>query len=74
VNGWQPHLRVANTRNRKGSNEGIHPFKRRGQKGVHGMVKVSEFEQKLGHTRIHHAVIVQHAGYWPEIENQPNST
>ena len=28
-----------------------------------GIVKLSEFEQKLGSTRIHHSLIVQHSGY-----------
>ena len=69
VNGWQPHIRIANTRNRKERNEGIHPFKKRGQKGVHGMVKITKFDQTLAKTRIHHAVIVQHAGPWPDVEN-----
>jgi hypothetical protein len=50
------------------------PSKGRGQKGVHGMVKVSEFDQALAKTRIHHAVIVQHAGSWPEVEKQPTLT
>ncbi len=55
---------MANIRNRIGRNEGIHPFKRQRQKGVHGMVKVSEFDQTLGKVGIPHAVIMQHAGSW----------
>ncbi len=39
-----------------------------------GIVKLSPTGQKLGHTRIHNALIVQHSGYWPEVENQPNLT
>jgi len=39
-----------------------------------GIVKLSEFEQKLGNTRIHNPLIVQHSGYWPEVENLPNLT
>ena len=36
-----------------------------------GIVKLSEFEQKLDNTRIHNSLIVHHPGYWPEVENQP---
>ncbi len=36
-----------------------------------GIVKLSEFDQKLGNTRIHNSLIVQHSGYWPELENSP---
>jgi len=36
-----------------------------------GIVKLSEFDQNLGHTRIHHSLIIQHSGCWPEVENQP---
>ena len=36
------------------------------------IVKLSEFDQKRGNTRIPHALIVQHSGSWPEGENQPN--
>ena len=39
-----------------------------------GIVKLSEFEQKLGDTRIHHALIVQHTGSWAEGDNQPTLT
>jgi len=39
-----------------------------------GIVKLSEFAQQLGHTRIHHSLIVQHLGYGPEREKQPNVT
>jgi len=39
-------------------------------KGPYGIVKLSEFEQKLGNARIHNSLIVQHSGYWPEVENQ----
>ena len=39
-----------------------------------GIVMLSEFDQQLGHTRIHNSLIVQHSGYWPEAENQPNLT
>jgi hypothetical protein len=39
-----------------------------------GIVKLSEFEQKLGNTRIHNSLIVQHSEYLPEVENQPNVT
>ena len=39
-----------------------------------GIAKLSECDQNLGHTRIHHALIVQHAGSWPEGENQLNLT
>ena len=41
---------------------------------VDGIVKLSEFDQKLGNTRIDSSLIVQHSGYWPEVENHPNST
>jgi len=37
-----------------------------------GIDKLSEFDQKLGNTRIHNSLIIQHSGYWPEVENQPN--
>jgi len=36
--------------------------------------QVKGFDQKFGHTRIHHSLIVQHSGCWPEVENQPNLT
>jgi hypothetical protein len=36
---------MANIRNRIGRNEESYPLKGRGQKGVHSIVKVSEFEQ-----------------------------
>jgi len=39
-----------------------------------GIVKLSEFDRKLGNTRIHHSLIVPQSGYWPEAENQPNLT
>ncbi len=39
-----------------------------------GIVKLSEFDQKLGHTRIHHSLIVQHSDTWPEVENESNLT
>ncbi len=39
-----------------------------------GIVKLSEFEQKLDNTRIHNSLIVQDSGYWPEVKNQPNLT
>ncbi len=39
-----------------------------------GIVKLSEFDQKLGNTRIHHSLIIQHSGSWPEGENQPTLT
>ena len=38
------------------------------------IVTLSEFDQKLGNTRIYNSLIVQHSGYRPEVENQPNST
>jgi len=38
------------------------------------IVKLSEFEQELGNTRIHNSLIVQNSGCWPEVENQPNLT
>ncbi len=65
---------MANVRNRIGRKEEIYPLKRQGQKGVHGMVKVSEFDQTLGKVGIPHAVIVQHAVSWPEVEQQPALT
>ena len=34
-----------------------------------GIVNLSEFEQKLGNTRIHNSLIVQHLDYWTEVEN-----
>jgi len=37
-----------------------------------GIVKLSEFDQTLGHTRIHNSLIVSHSGYGPEGEKQPN--
>jgi len=39
---------------------------------VKGIVNLSEFDQKLGNTRIPNSLIVQHSGCWPEVENQPN--
>jgi hypothetical protein len=39
-----------------------------------GIVKLSEFDQKRGQTRIHNSLIVQDSGYWPETENHPNLT
>ena len=38
------------------------------------IVKLSEFEQKLGNTRNHNSLIVQHSGSWPEVEKQSNLT
>jgi len=38
------------------------------------IVKLSEFDKKLGNTRIHHSLIIQHSGYWLEMENQRNLT
>jgi hypothetical protein len=35
-----------------------------------GIVKLSEYEKKLGNTRIHNSLIIQHSGCWPEVENQ----
>jgi len=29
-----------------------------------GIVKLSEFDRKLGKARIHNSLIVQHSGYW----------
>ena len=40
----------------------------------YGIVKLSGFEQKLGNTQIHNSLIVQHSGYWPEVENQLSLT
>jgi len=37
-----------------------------------GIVRLSEFEQKLSNTQIHNSLIVQYSNYWPEAENQPN--
>ncbi len=39
-----------------------------------GIVKLSEFDQKRGKTRIHNSLIVQHSGCGPEVENQPKLT
>jgi len=39
-----------------------------------GILKLSEFDQKLGNTGIHHSLIVQHSGYWAEGDKQPNLT
>jgi hypothetical protein len=39
---------------------------------LEGIVKLSEFGQKLGYTRIHNSLIVQHSGCWSEVENQPH--
>jgi len=39
-----------------------------------GIVKLSEFDQKFGNTRLHNSLIIQDSGSWPEGENQPNST
>jgi hypothetical protein len=39
-----------------------------------GIIKLSEFAQQLGHTRIHNSLIVQHSGCRPEGDNQPNLT
>jgi len=44
------------------------------ERSERGIVKLSEFEQKLGQTRMHHSLIVQHSGYGPEVENQPTLT
>ncbi len=33
-----------------------------------GIVKLSEFEEKLGHARLHNSLIVQDSGSWPEVE------
>ena len=41
---------------------------------IDGIVKLSEFDQKLGNPRIHNSLIVQYSGYWPEVENQSNLT
>jgi len=43
-------------------------------KGLEGIVKLSEFDQKLGNTQSHNSLIVHHSGYWPEVENQPKLT
>ncbi len=40
----------------------------------YGIVKLSEFDQKFGNTRLHNSLIIQDSGSWPEGENQPNST
>ena len=34
----------------------------------------SDFEQKLGHSRIYNSLILQHSGYCPKIEDQPTVT
>jgi len=39
-----------------------------------GIVKLSEFDQKLGKARIHNSLIVQYSCYRSEVENRPNST
>jgi|GEM_PF-2713841 len=39
-----------------------------------GIVKLSEFEQNLGNTRIHKSLIVQYSGYRPKVGNHPNLT
>ena len=39
-----------------------------------GIVKLSEFDQKLGKARIHNSLIVQHSCSWPEVESRLNST
>ncbi|MEC4674696.1 MAG: hypothetical protein VST68_10940 [Nitrospirota bacterium] len=39
-----------------------------------GIVKLSEFDKKLGKARIHNSLIVQHSCSWPEVENRLNST
>ncbi len=39
-----------------------------------GIVKLSEFDQKLGKARIHNSLFVQHSCYRSEVENRPNST
>ena len=39
-----------------------------------GIFKLSEFDQKLGNTRMHNSLIVQHSDCWPEVENQPKLT
>jgi len=36
-----------------------------------GIVNLSEFDQKLGHTRIHNSLIVQYSGYWPGEKISP---
>ena len=36
-----------------------------------GIVKLSEFDQKLGNTRIHNSLIVQHSYYWPRQKISP---
>jgi len=59
------HCTLYDREPRPGSHRGI---------TIDGIVKLSEFDQKLGNTRIHNSLIVQHSGYWPELENQPNLT
>ena len=39
-----------------------------------GIVMLSEFGKKLGHTRLHHSLIVQRSYYPAEVEIQPNLT
>jgi len=36
--------------------------------------KLNEFDQKLGNSRIHNPLIVQHSGSWPLVEIQLNLT
>ena len=39
-----------------------------------GIVKLSEFDQNLGNTRIHNSLNFRHLGYRSKVENQPNLT
>jgi hypothetical protein len=42
-----------------------------GSMGATGIVKLSEIDQKLGYTRIHHSLIIQHSGCWSEGKISP---
>ena len=39
-----------------------------------GIVMLSEFDKKLGHTRIYNSLIFQRSYYPPEVDHQPNLT
>jgi hypothetical protein len=54
-----------------GLTEALSAIVDQGFRSFEGIVKLSEFEQKLGNTRIHNPLIIQHSGCWPEVENQP---
>jgi hypothetical protein len=57
-----------------GLTEALSAIVDKGFRSFEGIVKLSEFEQKLGNTRIHNPLIIQYSGCWPEVANQPTMT